>query len=109
MNFPKYCYAKHPVDNRPVKIVAGIEGYYEAPEVENVKRENEKLGVTTEVAEAMLAGSMFGWKIHGFKECPSCKQMKLHPNEIRNSLSRRNKTYICSDCGKQEALIFSKN
>lgn len=31
--------------------------------------------------------------------------MTLDPIEARNALSRRdNKTYICSDCGKQEAL-----
>lgn len=39
------------------------------------------------------------------KECPRCKRMTLDPIEARNALSRRdNKTYICSDCGKQEAL-----
>lgn len=43
------------------------------------------------------------------KKCPRCKRkvMKI-PIQI-NALSRRdNKTYICSDCGAEEALIDAK-
>lgn len=105
MRIPKYCYATHPSGDLNIKIVAGEKGYYPAPYVEDVEEENKKLGVTQEVADAMIEGSMFGWEIHGFKECPRCNEIKLHPEEVMNALSRRdNKTYICSDCGKQEAL-----
>lgn len=37
--------------------------------------------------------------------CPSCKERKLHPDEVMNALSRKNnETYICNDCGTKEAL-----
>jgi len=39
-------------------------------------------------------------------KCPRCKQMKLHPEQVLNALSRRdNKTYICSPCGTDEAMV----
>ncbi len=39
------------------------------------------------------------------KRCPACGENKMHPEEVRNSLSRRdNKTMICNDCGMREAL-----
>ena len=38
--------------------------------------------------------------------CPRCKVNRLHAEQVINSLSRRdNKTYICNDCGDEEALI----
>jgi predicted RNA-binding Zn-ribbon protein involved in translation (DUF1610 family) len=41
----------------------------------------------------------------GYKQCPRCNEEKLHPIDARNSLSRKdNETYICSDCGMDEAL-----
>lgn len=55
----------------------------------------------------MVEGSMFGWEIHGFKECPRCKDIKLHPEKIMNALTRRKNVpykYICSDCGRSEAM-----
>lgn len=40
------------------------------------------------------------------KLCPRCKVVPLHPEEIKNALSRRdNKTYICSPCGTAEAMF----
>lgn len=40
-----------------------------------------------------------------YKVCPKCKEKKLHPDEIMNSLSRKdNETYICNDCGNTEAF-----
>jgi predicted RNA-binding Zn-ribbon protein involved in translation (DUF1610 family) len=37
--------------------------------------------------------------------CPRCKENELHPIEVMNSLSRKdNKTYICNDCGNEEAF-----
>jgi hypothetical protein len=39
------------------------------------------------------------------KLCPRCESNYLDPEEALNALSRRdNKTYICSDCGTEEAL-----
>jgi len=38
------------------------------------------------------------------KKCPRCGEMKLHPDNRFNVLSRKdNKTHICSDCGFAEA------
>lgn len=43
------------------------------------------------------------------KKCPRCKRMTMHDKEVLNSLSRRDdKTYICNDCGDDEALIDSE-
>ncbi len=40
------------------------------------------------------------------KKCPRCKKLKLKEEQAMNALSRRdNKTYICSDCGTDEAMI----
>jgi len=40
------------------------------------------------------------------KRCPRCRQMTLREVEAQNALSRRdNETYICSDCGNEEAFI----
>ena len=38
-------------------------------------------------------------------KCPRCKVRDLHPDEVMNALSRKdNETYICSQCGTEEAL-----
>ena len=40
--------------------------------------------------------------------CPRCETNKLHLKEFSNALSRiDNKTYICSDCAKEEGLIVA--
>ena len=40
------------------------------------------------------------------KRCPRCTLLKMHDEQALNSLSRRDgKTYICNDCGEDEALI----
>ena len=40
------------------------------------------------------------------KECPRCHEMTLQDESGRNALSRRdNKTYICNECGDEEAMI----
>ena len=40
------------------------------------------------------------------KICSRCKENELDSIEVRNALSRRdNKTYICSDCGVDEAML----
>ena len=46
------------------------------------------------------------WKGVEPLQCPRCKQMKLHPEQVLNALSRRdNKRYICSPCGADEAAF----
>lgn len=38
--------------------------------------------------------------------CPRCGQNGLHPEEVRNSLSRRDsETFICNECGMEEAML----
>lgn len=38
--------------------------------------------------------------------CPRCLKTKMRVPEVHNALSRRdNQTYICSDCGVEEAFI----
>jgi hypothetical protein len=40
------------------------------------------------------------------KLCPRCKKVVLDPREAMNALSRRdNETYICSQCGTEEAMF----
>lgn len=42
------------------------------------------------------------------KKCPRCSLLKMHDDDILNSLSKRdNQTYVCNDCGNDEALIDS--
>ena len=39
------------------------------------------------------------------KTCPRCKLLALEDIDVRNSLSRKdNKTYICNQCGTDEAM-----
>ncbi|RJX22771.1 MAG: hypothetical protein C4575_00555 [Desulforudis sp.] len=39
------------------------------------------------------------------KTCPRCGERKLDPEKVRNALSRRdNETYVCNDCGTDEAM-----
>ena len=43
------------------------------------------------------------------KICPRCKKNELNKVEVRNCLSRMdNKTYICNDCGNDEAVFNIK-
>jgi len=40
------------------------------------------------------------------KRCPRCFKENMKEDNIINALSRRdNKTYICSQCGMEEAMI----
>lgn len=44
-------------------------------------------------------------QLHDRKLCPRCHTNYLDPTGTRNALSRADdKTYICSDCGIDEAL-----
>lgn len=39
-------------------------------------------------------------------KCPRCLTSELHPDKVMNSLSRLdNETYICNDCGTEEAFL----
>ena len=38
-------------------------------------------------------------------KCPICNENDLHPDEVMNSLSRKdNETYICNPCAVKEAM-----
>jgi len=40
------------------------------------------------------------------KKCPRCRKIRIKDEVAQNSCSRRdNKTYICSQCGREEALL----
>ena len=42
-------------------------------------------------------------------KCPVCGEVKLYVDEAMNALSRKDgKTYICSDCGRDEAFLGVK-
>jgi predicted RNA-binding Zn-ribbon protein involved in translation (DUF1610 family) len=44
-------------------------------------------------------------KVENNMKCPRCKENELHEDLVMNALSRKdNKTYICSDCGNEEAM-----
>ena len=36
--------------------------------------------------------------------CPRCGKARMHPERIRNSLSRHAAIYICNVCGMDEAI-----
>ena len=67
-NKPPYVAAhKHPNDDRMIFVMAGYSGYWEADSLGVVdkdltpKKWNVAHGVTKAEAEAMYAGSMWGW------------------------------------------------
>jgi hypothetical protein len=66
---PEYSYAKQEVSGIIIKIVRGENGYL--PYIPcwqtgiTVDQLNQQIGVTKPQAEAMLAGSMFGWNVPG--------------------------------------------
>lgn len=66
-NLPEYCWSVLDATNELVMVKSGERGYYpQRPDVEPWGAENkdvlnERLGVTKGEAEAMKAGSMFGW------------------------------------------------
>lgn len=37
--------------------------------------------------------------------CPRCGHYRMDKNPVRNALSRRANVYICSECGREEALL----
>ena len=40
------------------------------------------------------------------KECPRCHRETMEDEQVLNSLSHRDgQTYICNDCGNDEAMI----
>lgn len=42
--------------------------------------------------------------------CPRCNEPNLHEVDVMNALSRiDNETYICSDCGRDEAIAEMKD
>ena len=72
---PKVCAVVHPTTGEPVLITRGERGYRgfdfhprkREPAHEVVKTFNDIMRVTDQQAQAMLAGSMFGW------DCPAAE------------------------------------
>lgn len=72
-SLPERAYNVHPTDGSLIIITKGESGYTEANNGERDPEKNRKLadghnsemGVTKAQAEAMLAGSMFGWHVQG--------------------------------------------
>jgi len=50
---------------------------------------------------------MMGQPLPPFTDiCPKCGRKKVYEEKVLNKLSRRdNKTYICQDCGNDEAVV----
>ncbi len=62
--YPKVAAARHPTTGEPILVSAYEKGYAPAPLI-NPERFNHLRGITAGMAEAMLAGSMFGWDCPG--------------------------------------------
>lgn len=70
-SLPEYCYVFLPTTYEIGIIQRGESGYYRTDTqirtseeaVARVREANERLGVTKAQAEAMKAGSMFGWDV----------------------------------------------
>ena len=68
-SLPAFSFAINPSSKSPVLIHRGKMGYSAMPADIDVDEENEALGVSPAVAEAMLAGSMFGWHVPAADPC----------------------------------------
>lgn len=62
---PDESFYKHNVTGETILIKRGVQGYYPQNQLKDSDPDelNEKLGVSKTQAEAMYAGSMFGWHI----------------------------------------------
>ena len=63
---PTFCYGSLPTEGKLIRIDFAESGYTPVRNDESnktAKEMNEKIGVTPAQAEAMLAGSMFGWNV----------------------------------------------
>lgn len=63
-SLPERCYARNPVDKLPIEIERGRAGYRYASVIDP-ERANAANHVSPAQAEAMLAGSMFGFDVPG--------------------------------------------
>lgn len=60
---PEYAAVAHPIEGCSVLIKRGEDGYWPARHITDPDEYNAKMGVSKAQAQAMLAGSMFGWGI----------------------------------------------
>jgi len=65
VDLPDFCFGKLPSTGEAIVIDRGESGYRALRGDFDADVENEKLGVTKAQAEAMFAGSMFGWNVPG--------------------------------------------
>lgn len=62
---PPYCASKLPSTGETILIKRGEPGYHPAPQIADPSAFNDEHGITPAQAEAMFAGSMFGWHVPG--------------------------------------------
>lgn len=63
MKLPEFAYHRDPSTGRVIRLKRGEEGHYVYYTNKTPEDLNKQAGVTPAQAEAMLAGSMFGWHI----------------------------------------------
>lgn len=61
MKLPELAYHRDPATNRVIRLKRGEEGFYTFYTDKTPAELNRIAGVTPAQAQAMLAGSMFGW------------------------------------------------
>jgi hypothetical protein len=66
-DYPHFAYATHPTTGQVIVVLRYTSGYHDAPNTNGKTADelNEEIGVSKAMAQAMYAGSMFGW------DCPA--------------------------------------
>jgi predicted RNA-binding Zn-ribbon protein involved in translation (DUF1610 family) len=59
--------------------------------------EAEAKGIVEKLMPYQEAGEVF--------PCPRCGHNRMHPEAVRNALSRRAQVYVCTACGVDEAMM----
>ena len=94
---PAYCFAYHPVTNFAVKLVRGVAGFTPLDTLMDPVALNESLGVSKAQAEAMLAGSMFGWYTRAAD--PAAYTAEGRPLVTGRSAKQPSRGNRCATCG----------
>jgi hypothetical protein len=64
-DLPPFCAVRIPSSGQPALVKRGEQGYWPRVHSFDVEVFNRRMGVTLAQAEAMLAGSMFGFDVPG--------------------------------------------
>jgi hypothetical protein len=94
---PEYCFVRHPVSLLTVKLIRGVQGFTPLDSFFDPVALNESLGVSKAQAEAMLAGSMFGW--HTRAADPAAYSAEGRPLVTGRSAKQPSRGDRCSICG----------